>query len=192
MIQIAEVQSRGPFAQLKPPLALMLLLSIVFFGTGCSLLPKRRVPMADEFYRPPVPEYPAVSERAVSQRLADARQIIPPLADEDGKPEPIRQTGIASWYGGRHHGRLTASGERFDKSDLTAAHCTLPFGSLVKVRNLENEQEVVVRITDRGPFIKNRIIDLSESAAQRIGIFRHGLALVEIEVLDMPGAMRSE
>lgn len=91
--------------------------------------------------------------------------------------------GLASWYGGKFQGRLTASGEIFDTNELTAAHRTLPFQSIVRVTNKLNEKSVVVRINDRGPFIDDRIIDLSRAAADIIGLTAVGVAPVKIEVL---------
>jgi rare lipoprotein A len=90
------------------------------------------------------------------------------------------ERGIASWYGPGFHGRHTASGERYDMDSLTAAHPTLPFGTLVEVRNLENGRRATVRINDRGPFKKRRIIDLSRAAARAIGMLGPGTALVEL------------
>ncbi|MNF73155.1 RlpA-like protein precursor [compost metagenome] len=95
-----------------------------------------------------------------------------------------RAEGKASYYGSRHHGRRTASGERFDQHALTAAHRTLPFGTRVKVTNLNNDRTVVVRINDRGPHIRGRIIDLSREAADRLGMLRAGVAPVRVESLD--------
>ncbi len=92
------------------------------------------------------------------------------------------QQGIASWYGPGFQGRKTANGERFNTHDLTAAHKTLPFNSMVKVTNLETGKSVIVKINDRGPYIKGRIIDLSHAAKTEIGM--GGLADVMIEVLD--------
>lgn len=97
--------------------------------------------------------------------------------------EGYRQKGIASWYGEDFHGRPTASGETYNMYDLTAAHRTLPLGSHVRVRNLENDSEVDVRINDRGPFVRGRIIDLSYAAAKEIGIVGSGTAKVRIDVL---------
>lgn len=88
------------------------------------------------------------------------------------------ERGIASWYGDRHHGRRTASGEVFDMNALTAAHKTLPFGTRVRVRHLATGLEVTVRINDRGPFTGGRIIDLSRAAAERIGLIRAGVSPV--------------
>ena len=94
--------------------------------------------------------------------------------------------GIASWYGPKFHGRLTASGEPFDQDALTAAHKTLPFGSLVEVVNLDNGRAVQVRINDRGPFVRGRVIDLSRAAAKEIGMIGPGLAKVELVLLEPP------
>ncbi len=94
------------------------------------------------------------------------------------------ETGMASWYGPGFHGRKTASGERFDQKALTAAHKTLPFGTRVRVENLANGREVVVRINDRGPFSAKRIIDLSRAAAQKLGMIASGTARVRVTALD--------
>ena len=91
------------------------------------------------------------------------------------------QRGMASWYGGRFHGRPTASGERFDMHAFSAAHKTLPLRSYARVRNPANGREVVVRVNDRGPFHPQRIIDLSMAAARHLGL--HGVAAVEVEHL---------
>lgn len=91
------------------------------------------------------------------------------------------QTGIASWYGPGFQGRRTANGEIYDMYALTAAHKTLPFNTLVKVTNLKNNLSVVVRINDRGPFIKGRVIDLSKTAKNSIGM--DGLAQVTLEIV---------
>jgi rare lipoprotein A len=94
--------------------------------------------------------------------------------------------GFASWYGKEYHGRKTSSGEVYDMYALTAAHRTLPLGSEVRVTNLENGKEVNVRINDRGPFIEDRIIDLSYSSAKEIGMINKGIAKVRISLLKQP------
>jgi rare lipoprotein A (peptidoglycan hydrolase) len=94
-----------------------------------------------------------------------------------------RQAGLASWYGPGFHGRRTASGTVYTGTALTAAHRSLPFGTLVRVTNLENGRQVVVVIDDRGPFIRGRIIDLSVAAARRLGMVRDGVAPVRIKVI---------
>jgi len=97
---------------------------------------------------------------------------------------PAPQTGVASYYGVPYHGRQTASGEVFNMKDSTAAHPTLKFGTKVKVTHLANNRSVTVRINDRGPFVKGRVIDLSQAAAEELQMIRTGLAEVKIEVFD--------
>ena len=94
------------------------------------------------------------------------------------------QTGIASYYGLKYHGRQTANGEVFDMYDLTAAHTSLPFGTRIKVTNLDNNRHVIVRVNDRGPFVKGRILDLSYGAAKKLDMIESGTAPVRIEVLE--------
>ncbi|MFG6103768.1 septal ring lytic transglycosylase RlpA family protein [Leptothoe sp. EHU-05/26/07-4] len=113
-----------------------------------------------------------------------------PITEVIGRPEPqqvaaIRSSysGMASWYGPGFHGRMSASGESFNQYAMTAAHRTLPFGTQVRVTNLNNGQQVVVRINDRGPFSRGRIIDLSAGAASAIGLQAAGVGPVQVEVL---------
>jgi rare lipoprotein A len=94
------------------------------------------------------------------------------------------ETGIASYYGVPYHGRQTASGEVFNMNELTAAHPTLKFGAKVKVTHLANNRSVTVRINDRGPFVKGRIIDLSKAAAAELQMVQRGLAEVKIEIVE--------
>jgi len=102
-----------------------------------------------------------------------------PLPSSEG----FEQTGYASWYGNKFHGRSTSNGERYDMFKMTAAHKTLPFGTHVVVTNLGNKKRTVVRINDRGPFVKGRIIDLSYSAAQEIDLVGPGVARVRLVAL---------
>ena len=106
----------------------------------------------------------------------------------DGAPRPESgpsgQTGVASYYAHRYHGRTTASGETYDENALTAAHRTLPFGTRVRVTNLANGRRVQVRINDRGPFVAGRIIDVSWRAAGDLDFREAGLAQVRVEVLE--------
>jgi rare lipoprotein A len=90
------------------------------------------------------------------------------------------EVGVASWYGSKLNGQLTASGERLDRQRLTAAHRTLPFGTMLEVTNRKNGRKVLVRVNDRGPLRKSRIIDLSPAAAAVLGMRKKGLAVVEI------------
>jgi rare lipoprotein A len=98
------------------------------------------------------------------------------------------ETGLASWYGHPYHGRRSASGEIYDMEKLTAAHRTLPFGTRVRVSNLENGRRVEVRINDRGPFVEDCVIDLSRAAARQIGMLGPGKAHVRLEVLGAAAA----
>ncbi|MBP7865935.1 MAG: septal ring lytic transglycosylase RlpA family protein [Acidobacteria bacterium] len=103
----------------------------------------------------------------------------PPAVD----PKDHELEGKASWYGKPYHGRKTASGERYDMNDFTAAHRTLPFGTLVRVENLENRLTVVVRINDRGPFVDDRVIDVSYAAARALEMLVGGVVPVRIVIL---------
>ena len=111
----------------------------------------------------------------------------PPTA---APPAPARpsaagvQTGKASWYGDAHQGKKTASGEIYDMHALTAAHRTLPFGTRVRVTNVDTGRSVVVRVNDRGPFAYGRLIDVSRAAARELGVFGAGLFTVRLEILE--------
>jgi len=94
-----------------------------------------------------------------------------------------RIVGFASWYGERHQGRATASGEVFDMNKLTAAHRTMPFGTRLRVTNLENGRSVVVRVNDRGPWVNDRVLDVSRAAARTLGMTGDGVTRIEIVVL---------
>jgi rare lipoprotein A len=106
------------------------------------------------------------------------------------RPHPgWTQEGTASWYGEDFHGRPTASGEIYDMHGMSAAHNTLPLGSVVRVTHLGNGRQVVLPINDRGPFVGNRVIDLSYGAARQLSIEKEGLAKVRIEVVQIPRAL---
>jgi rare lipoprotein A len=118
--------------------------------------------------------------------VAQTRTAPPPIAvPKNAKPILVEQ-GLASWYGGPYHNRKAANGEIYDMNAMTAAHRTLPLNSVVRVTNPKTGQSVVVRITDRGPFIEGRILDLSRAAAKAIDTWRAGVAPVKIEVLSTP------
>lgn len=130
-----------------------------------------------------LPEAPETPDHAV-----DITEIEPPI-EVAPEPEPEANTtrslgtGVASYYGKRFHGRRTANGERFNMHAMTAAHKTLPFGTKVRVTNRRNGESVVVRINDRGPFIRGRTIDLSRAAASEIGLIQTGHARVELDIV---------
>ena len=110
-----------------------------------------------------------------------------PVEGQDREVRREELLGRASWYGERHHGRTTASGEPFDMNALTAAHRTLPFGTMVRVTRTDTRQSVVVRINDRGPFTEGRVIDLSRAAATEIDMIRAGVVDVQLQVLRWGG-----
>ena len=116
----------------------------------------------------------------------DITTITPPVEKQEPKPTGVVRslgTGVASYYGKRFHGRRTANGERFNMNAMTAAHKKLPFGTRVRVTNAANGKSVVVRINDRGPFIRGRTIDLSRAAASKIGMISRGHARVKLEIV---------
>ncbi|KPA93445.1 MULTISPECIES: septal ring lytic transglycosylase RlpA family protein [Pseudomonas] len=104
-------------------------------------------------------------------------------ATHDIDPRGYDETGTASYYGRQHHGKRTASGEPFNQNGLTAAHRQLPFGTRVKVTNLANDRSVVVRINDRGPHTRGRLIDVSRQAAEELGMLQSGTARVRVQSL---------
>jgi rare lipoprotein A (peptidoglycan hydrolase) len=124
-------------------------------------------------------------------RSSETQEASPPASRSTPTPSTIIETGLASWYGPKHHGKRTASREIFDQNKFTAAHRTLPWGSIVKVTNLDNGKSVEVRINDRGPFTKDRVIDLSRAAARALGIIKSGISPVRMELLS-PGEMSSD
>jgi len=156
-------------------------------GIGCAA----RRPAAGN--TPPAPTQPSETPEATSEKakkdtgIPPATPAAPPT--KHGKtpvvPAPVGYTeeGNASWYGNPFHGRRASNGEVYDMYKLTAAHRTLPFETMVRVTNLSNNKSTVVRITDRGPFVENRIIDLSQAAAREIESIGPGVVRVRLEVL---------
>ena len=128
---------------------------------------------------PPAPSIPTEQARP-PETSGEANEIA-----SDAIPLLV-QTGIASWYGPPYHNRRGSNGEIYDMHAMTAAHRTLPLGSIVRVTNPEDGTFAIVRITDRGPFIEGRIIDLSQAAAKKIGLVQKGTAEVRLEVLKTP------
>lgn len=149
--------------------AFFFILLILFYLSSCS----------HRHITEPPPRQPIFELPATQRPYKVNGHIYYPLPSAEGFVE----VGYASWYGNKFHGRPTASGELYDMYAMTAAHRILPMNTYVRVLNLENRREVVVRISDRGPFVKNRIIDLSYVAANKIGLVRPGTARVKIEVL---------
>ena len=148
--------------------AALLALAVAIISTGCA--------HRTQTSQPPVP-YPP------SQAPSSAP---PAIERQPAIPGQYVEEGVASWYGDPFNGRRAANGEIYDMHQFTAAHRTLPFGAIVRVTNLRNGKQTQVRITDRGPFVANRVIDLSLSAAQAIDMVGPGTAPVRLEILGGP------
>jgi rare lipoprotein A len=137
-----------------------------------------------QVYVPPPPVYRRTQPRptvATTQRPAP----VPAPAHIDGKPLSV-EVGMSSWYGPPYNNQRGANGEIYDQNAMTAAHRTLPMGTIVRVTNLDTGQSAVVKITDRGPFVHGRTLDLSLAAAKQTGVYRAGVARVKIEVFSQP------
>ena len=125
------------------------------------------------------PKYEALSKRASRPYVAFDKKYIPMK-----KIIPFEEEGYASWYGKRYHGRKTSIGETYDMYQMTGAHKTLPLPCYIKVTNLKNKRSVIIRVNDRGPFVDQRIVDLSYAAAHRLDIIKNGSELVKIEMVN--------
>ncbi|GAB4374271.1 MAG: hypothetical protein Kow0042_18740 [Calditrichia bacterium] len=121
--------------------------------------------------------------KSIEKQSPNRNQLI---RERNESLESGEYTGFASYYGEEFHGRPTASGEIFDMNQLTAAHRSLPFGTICRITNIENGKSVIVRINDRGPWIESRIIDLSKAAAEAIGGLNSGVIKVKIDILEQP------
>lgn len=160
------------------------LLASVALLAACSSLPSGRDgPPADvpaDLDRVPdaVPRIERIRSGGANKPYEIGGRLYVPLLDD----QPYRERGLASWYGRKFHGRPTSIGEPYDMFAMTAAHPTWPLPSYVRVRNPANERIVIVRVNDRGPFVRGRVIDLSYTAALRLGLLR-GVGIVEIERL---------
>ncbi|MGA7158690.1 MAG: septal ring lytic transglycosylase RlpA family protein [Acidobacteriaceae bacterium] len=160
----------APLPSIEAATALALA-SLLLLLTGCHH--QRHQP-----YAPPPPTLHSESsyQRRIQPNPTEADRA--PIPRPEGRPEFV-ETGMASWYG--PSGRRAADGSAYDGTGMTAAHKTLPLGTVVRVTNLSNNESVMVRITDRGPFSHGRILDLSENAAKEIGLYRMGVAEVRVE-----------
>ncbi len=169
----------------KKPLALLSisLLTAIFVLQGCALS-NPFVPSGEEYRHT---SYKSVQQPIKSDIMYKATMRPYSVNGTRYIPSTVRIgekfTGVASWYGPNFHGLQTSNGEYYDMYTYTAAHKTLPINTMVKVTNLKNGLSTVVRINDRGPFVKDRIIDLSYIAAKEIGVLKHGTAKVELEVI---------
>jgi rare lipoprotein A len=162
----------------------LLLLTLLVALAGCSHKPAQvAVPVPP----PPQPQAPAGTPPVEAERTKVPETTIPPQAEVAPDTKPLLvESGIASWYGAPYHNRRGSNGEIYDMNALTAAHRTFPLGSIVRVTSLASGESVVVRITDRGPFIEGRVIDLSHAAADKIGLIKRGTGEVRVELLKTP------
>jgi rare lipoprotein A len=164
--------------------AILLLLAVALL-TGCG--EKKRAKA-----HPPAPPPPITAEQQKPTPKPPSESEEQEATAEDKYKDATvlwTQTGLASWYGPPYHNRKAANGEVFDMNALTAAHRTLPLNSIVRVTNLKTDHSTIVRITDRGPFVPDRIIDLSKAAAIAVDVWRPGTAKVRLDVLETPSSV---
>jgi len=168
---------------------LLIVLMVILFLSGCGHPKQAHVQVPP----PPAPEptgsapstsesNPPSGENATPPKAETPADISEPTLPVDAKPL-VTETGIASWYGPPYHNRRASNGEVYNMHAMTAAHRTFPLGSIVRVTNLKTGHAAVVRITDRGPFIPGRVVDLSLAAAQKVDVWRAGLAEVRVELM---------
>jgi rare lipoprotein A len=156
-----------------PPLIALAALAALALTAGCHH-------QQQQYYVPPPPPQYQPNHTAAARKPPAATP-----AGVTGKPL-LTEVGLSSWYGPPYDQHPGANGEIYDQNAMTAAHRTLPLGSIVRVTNIATGQSVVVRITDRGPFVHGRVLDLSLAAAKAAGVYRAGVATVKIEVYSMP------
>jgi len=162
-------------------LKLAVLLACVPLAHGCApAIPKAPPPLPHP--TPPVAHPSDPGTPALEPSIPPPAN--PSAAEPETRPALEVQTGLASFYADRFHRRRTASGIPYDRNELVAAHRSFPFGTLLRVTNLANDRVVLVRVIDRGPFVRGRIIDLSRRAAEELGFIAAGVARVKIEVLE--------
>ncbi len=138
-----------------------------------------------------VPPPPTVTPATAAPAATTTASKSAPEPSVSSKTKPIYvETGLASWYGPNYHNHKGSNGEVYDQNGMTAAHRTIPLNSVVRVTNQTTQHQVIVRITDRGPFIEDRIIDLSLAAAKAVDVWQPGTAMVKVEVLSSPAPIQ--
>lgn len=138
----------------------------------------------------PVPPAPSISTEKPAPKPTERSGEVSETGEAPAEGKPLfEQVGVASWYGAPYHNRRGSNGEVYDMNAMTAAHLTLPLGSMVRVTNLTTGHSAVVRITDRGPFVEGRILDLSMAAAKALDVYLPGTARVRMDVLETPAAL---
>jgi rare lipoprotein A len=159
----------------------LFLTSVLLSGCGGHKQAHVQVPTP-----PPIPQEKPAPAPAPPEITAEDEKVEVPA---DAKPI-FEETGMASWYGAPYHNRRGSNGEVYNMHAMTAAHRTLPLGSIVRVTNVKTGHSAVVRITDRGPFVEGRIVDLSLAAAKALDVYLPGIAKVRLEVLDSPSPLQ--
>ena len=179
-VPLPEPASAAPPAESTPPKpALLARPAVPLRSRIADLIARRAQQNADKSAAAasaPAMEAPAAPEAPIDEKYRLTGEAALEL-----------ERGLASWYGGQFHGRRTASGETYNKYALTAAHKTLPFGTIVRVRSLALGREVDVRINDRGPYARGRVIDVSEAAAEALGLTASGVVAVSLNIADALG-----
>ncbi|HEV2397685.1 MAG TPA: septal ring lytic transglycosylase RlpA family protein [Candidatus Sulfotelmatobacter sp.] len=176
---------------------LVLLLIAILFLSACNHPKQARVqippppPPATSTREPTPPtNIPETTESVTPRQPENSADLAEPTIPADAKPLAI-ETGLASWYGPPYHNRRGSNGEVYNMHAMTAAHRTFPLGSIVRVTNLKTGHSALVRITDRGPFIRGRIVDLSLAAAHKVDVWQPGIAEVKVELMESGAASGS-
>jgi rare lipoprotein A len=179
------------WAQIVPRTVLPILLLAILFLSGCghpkqarSNVPSPPLPEPSASESTNRPEGAAKNDRLPSNPASEA-DLAEPTIPANARPLTT-ETGLASWYGPPYHNRVGSNGEVYNMHAMTAAHRTLPLGSIVRVTNLKTGHSALVRITDRGPFIPGRVLDLSLAAARKLDVYLPGVAEVKVEVMQTP------
>jgi len=140
--------------------------------------------------RPPAGNIPSTNENPVAEKSEEGADLAEPTIPAGAKPI-VTETGLASWYGPPYHNRRGSNGEVYNMHAMTAAHRTFPLGSIVRVTNVKTGDHALVRITDRGPFIPGRVLDLSLAAARKVGVWQPGVAIVKVELMQAAAPLDS-
>jgi rare lipoprotein A len=171
------------------PVARVLLLLVIAFGAACGHPKQARVNVPPP--PPPSTEVPEPNSSTPSESPSAKSEVEPEPALPAGAKVLATETGLASWYGPPYHNRRGSNGEVYNMHAMTAAHRTFPLGSIVRVTNLKTGHSAIVRITDRGPFIPGRILDLSLAAAHKVDVYQPGVAEVRVELMESPAAVEA-
>ena len=174
------------------PLLVLVFLPVVLTACGGHKAARANVPPP-----PPISETDSTAATADSHAATGTTVAADPEMDKaaaripaDAKPMLV-ETGLASWYGAPYHNRRASNGEVYNMHAMTAAHRTLPLGSIVRVTNMKTGHSALVRITDRGPFVEGRVLDLSQAAAKKLDVWQAGVAMVRLEVLSAPSSLEA-